>query len=84
MCGEEAIPCKGRLLQTKERFVETIDMVQTDRVNKARRLSAVDHPREGTMQEGILDVELVNRHSLDRARLRTVWMVASLMTGLKV
>lgn len=44
MCGEEVVPCKGRVLQTKERFVETIDVVQTSRVNKARRLSVVDRP----------------------------------------
>lgn len=54
------------------------------RVNKIGGLSAVDRLRKGVMHENILDVELMNCQFLERAKLRTVWMVVGLMTELKV
>jgi len=55
------VPCPGGLLEAVERLVEPTYHVGTRRVNKPRRLGAVDCLNENAMQEGILDVQLMHR-----------------------
>ena len=58
------IPIFWRLLQTIQRLVETTNCSRVSRVNKTCRLGAVDSLAEGSMQESILDVELMDRPML--------------------
>jgi hypothetical protein len=51
---------QGGLLEAVEGPVEPPDHVRARGVHEPRRLTAVDGLSEGAMQEGVLDVELVN------------------------
>jgi hypothetical protein len=53
-------------------------------VDEAGELAAVDSLRQSAVEEGILDVELMDPQSQERARERTVRTMANLTTGLKV
>jgi hypothetical protein len=54
------------------------------RVNEVGGLREVNHLRECVVEEGVLDVNLVNGQPLETARVSIVWTVVGLMTGLKV
>lgn len=58
-------------------------MGRTSRINKPKRLLAIDSFIKFAMKKGILDIELVYR-LVYRPRVRTTQMVEGLMTGLKV
>jgi len=64
MSSEATVPSLRRLLQTIQRLVETTNCSRVSRVNKTCRLGAVDSLAEGSMQESILDVELMDRPML--------------------
>jgi hypothetical protein len=59
--GKALVPRPGRLLEPVERLAETTDIVRTTSVNKAGRLLTVDLLIKSAMEEGVLDVQLVNR-----------------------
>jgi hypothetical protein len=77
--GDEAmVPCSRHLLQAIEGLVELAHQLRVSSVNEAGGLRAVDHLRECAVEEGILDVELVDgptsgdsqsQHSPDGGRL---------------
>ena len=49
------------MLQAVVRLVEAANMIQTRRINKTRGLLTVNHLIQGTIEEGILHIELPNR-----------------------
>lgn len=57
---ERAEPSTRRLLQAIKRLDEATYMVGSGQVDEARRLLAVDSLRETTVEEGVVDVELVH------------------------
>jgi hypothetical protein len=48
------------MLEAVERPVEPADHVGTGRINKPRRLTAINCLSEKTVQKGILDVQLMH------------------------
>jgi hypothetical protein len=58
---ETLVPSSRGLLEAVERLVQTAHMLGTSVVDETRRLLAVDLLVKSAMEEGILDVELVNR-----------------------
>jgi hypothetical protein len=48
------------MLQAVEGFVELANMIRQGRINKACGLLAVHGFRQGAMEEGVLDIELMN------------------------
>jgi hypothetical protein len=54
------VPRPGGLFEAVERPVEPADHVRTGRVNKPRRLTAVNCLSEKTVKKGILDVQLMD------------------------
>jgi hypothetical protein len=76
--GKAVVPRSRRLLQPVEGLVEPTHQLRVRGVNKASRLRAVDGLGECAVEEGVLDVELVNgsipgdrqsQHSPDGGRL---------------
>jgi hypothetical protein len=61
--GEALVPRPGRLLQAIKRLVEQADVLGPSGVDEARWLLAVDHLVKIAMQEGVLNVKLMNRPS---------------------
>jgi hypothetical protein len=63
-CQQESskpmVPRSGGLLEAVERPVKPTHHVRTGRVNKPRRLAAVDSLNENAMQKSILDVQLMD------------------------
>jgi hypothetical protein len=47
-------------------------------------MRAVDHLGEGDVEEGVLDVEMVHKPTLEIANVSIVWTVVGFMIGLKV
>jgi hypothetical protein len=58
--SQSGVPRPRGLLEAVEGPVEPADHVRARGVHKARRLTTVDGLGEGAVQEGVLDVELVN------------------------
>jgi hypothetical protein len=54
------VPRSGGLLEAAEGPVESADHVRARGVHEPHRLTAVDGLGEGVVQEGVLDIELVN------------------------
>jgi hypothetical protein len=54
------VPRSRRLLQAVEGRVESTHQLRVHGVNEAGRLRAVDSLRECAVEEGVLDVELMN------------------------
>jgi hypothetical protein len=54
------VPCPWGLLEAIERLVEPADHVRTRGVNKPGRLTAVNCLSEKTIQESILDIQLMH------------------------
>jgi hypothetical protein len=59
--GEATVPSPGCLLEAVEGLVELADHVGLSRVDKPNWLGAVDRLRQGAVEEGVRDVELVDR-----------------------
>jgi hypothetical protein len=72
------------LLEAVERLIELADHVGVSRVNEPNELSIVDCLRQGAMEKAFFTSSWWTGQSRDRARVRTVWMVACLTTELKV
>jgi hypothetical protein len=53
-------------------------------VNEVNGMRAVDHLGEGDVEEGVLDVEMVHKPTLEIANVSIVWTVVGFMIGLKV
>jgi hypothetical protein len=59
--GEAAVPGPRRLLEAVEGAVQPADQVRVSGVDEAGGLAAVESLRQSDMEEGVLDVELVDR-----------------------
>jgi hypothetical protein len=59
--GEAVVPHSRRLLQAVKGLVEPTHQLRVSSVNEADGLRAVDRLKEGAVEEGVLDVELVHR-----------------------
>ena len=68
--GKSAVPRTRHLLQSVERLVELAGMIRTSYVKEPRRLAAVDNLGQGTMQEGVLHMELMNRTLLRQCQVQ--------------
>jgi hypothetical protein len=58
---ESAVSSPERLLQPIKRLVEAVDPARLRKINKPDRLATVNYLREGTMQEHVLHIKLVDR-----------------------
>jgi hypothetical protein len=76
--GKLTVPSLGRLLQFIQRLAEKANTIGLRRINKSSRLAAIDGLQEGTVQEHILHIDLMNgsgagdnqgEHGADRGRL---------------
>ena len=61
MRGEAAVPSMGSLLETVERLVQTTDKVGLGKILESGGMSCKHGLHQGAMEEGILDIELMNR-----------------------
>jgi hypothetical protein len=59
--SESRVPSPWCLLEPVERFVEPADQVRTRRIHETGRLTAVDRLSQSAMEEGILDIQLMQR-----------------------
>jgi hypothetical protein len=84
MSGKSAVPGPGSLLQSVEALVETAHKIWTSDVNKTIGLCAVNSLIQSTMEEGVLDVKLMNWPIERESNCQNFRMVAGLTTGLKV
>jgi hypothetical protein len=78
------VPRSRCLLQAIEGLVESAHQLRVRGVNEAVGLRAVDGLGDCAVEEGVLDVKLVQGPTPETASVSTVRMVADLMTGLKV
>jgi hypothetical protein len=59
--GKATVPCPWRLLEAVQGLVQPADQIWTVSVDEASGLAAVDSLRQSAMEEGILDIELMDR-----------------------
>jgi len=59
--GEALVPSPRSLLKSVQGLLQETDVIWGSRINKSRRLLAVDCLLQMTMKEGILHVELMDR-----------------------
>jgi hypothetical protein len=59
--GEATVPAPRRLLEAVQGAVQPTNQIRTSGVNEVGGLAAVDSLRESAVEEGILDVELMDR-----------------------
>lgn len=62
--SEPLVPRVERLLESVEGLLEQPDVLRTHRVDVAGRLLNVNHLVDIAMEEGVLDVQLMNRPSM--------------------
>jgi hypothetical protein len=58
--GEAAIPGMWRLLEAVEGAVQPVDQVRVSSVEEAGGLAAIDSICQSAMEEGVLDIELMD------------------------
>ena len=61
MRGKMAVPCTRRLFEAVEGLVQTTDIVRMRGIHEASGLRAVYRLSQGTMQERVLHIQLMNR-----------------------
>jgi hypothetical protein len=82
--SEAVVPSPRHLLQAEEGLVEPAHQLWVSGVNEVGGLALGDFVGEGVVDEDVLNIQLVNRLSREKPKVRTVRMVAGFTTRLKV